>query len=184
MPLALLSGLDRWRRILKDAGVVGENPDGIGFGNLSARIGRTAVFIITGSATGGLAHLDERHYALVDGYDFERNSLSCKGLTRASSESLSHAALYAALPEVGAVIHIHSAALWNRAFGVLPTTAPEAEYGTPEMAREIERIAGGNDIRLPGIVIMGGHRDGIVSFGRDIESAGSALMEELSSCVS
>ncbi len=169
---ALLVALARWRRELRQLGLVGATADGTGFGNISARVGEAA-FVITGSATGGLERLEPRHYALVEESRPRENWLACRGLTRASSESLTHAAVYRTLPWAGGVIHVHSPRMWERFAGTLPTTPPEAEYGTPEMAEAIAAAVRG--ARAAGVVVMGGHRDGLIAFGADVDAAGAAL---------
>jgi L-ribulose-5-phosphate 4-epimerase len=172
IPQPLFTQLTRWRAELYRRGLVGVTPDGVGFGNISTRL--AGGFVITGSATGAIAELDASHYALVDGAWPAENRLACRGLTVASSESLSHAALYDVLPGAGAVIHVHSAALWERYRGALPTTSQAAEHGTPALAAELAATAAG--ATLPGVVVMGGHRDGLISFGSDLEAAGGALL--------
>jgi hypothetical protein len=170
---ALLLALERWRSELRRLGLVGATPDGTGFGNISARVGEAA-FVITGSATGGLERLEPRHYALVDEARPRENWLACRGFTRASSESLTHASVYQTLSWAGGVIHVHSPRMWERLAGTLPTTPPEAEYGTPEIA---EAVAGAvRGARAEGVVVMGGHRGGLIAFGVDLGAAGAALL--------
>jgi ribulose-5-phosphate 4-epimerase/fuculose-1-phosphate aldolase len=199
-----MASLGRWRTKLRASGLIGACPDGIGFGNLSVavespgegapgRIGSAREterqaerrpFLITGSGTGGLAELDASHYALVTDYHIEENSVACRGLTRASSESLSHAAVYAACPDAGAVFHIHSEALWKRWRGVLPTTEAALAYGTPEIALALGRLArelghaspGGPAHRSHMTIVMGGHRDGLIQIGRSLDEAGSEFL--------
>ncbi len=175
IPPALLESLGRWRQRLRGLGLVGATAEGVGFGNISARLG--PAFVITGSATGGLERLQARHYALVEQACAAENWLSCRGLTRASSESLSHAAVYDAAVWAGAVIHVHSASMWERYVGRLPTTPADAEYGTPEMAAAIAALAaaaGGPS--APAAIVMGGHRDGLLAFGADLDAAGRLLL--------
>jgi L-ribulose-5-phosphate 4-epimerase len=86
--------LNRYRRKLRDLGMIGVDARGIGFGNLSIRNGATSRFYITGSATGRILELTPADYARVVAYDFEKNWLKCEGSTVASSESLTHAAVY------------------------------------------------------------------------------------------
>jgi L-ribulose-5-phosphate 4-epimerase len=80
--------LNRYRRKLRDLGIIGVDARGIGFGNLSIRNGATARFYITGAATGRMSQLTPADYAKVVAYDFARNWLQCEGSTVASSESL------------------------------------------------------------------------------------------------
>jgi len=52
-----LAELNAYRRKLLDLGLIGVNPNGIGFGNLSVRDGATKNLYITGTATGGMPEL-------------------------------------------------------------------------------------------------------------------------------
>src|ERR1700720_856274 len=97
--------LNRYRRKLLDLGMIGVDASGIGFGNLSVRDGATPLFYITASATAGISELMPKDYAKVVAYDFARNWLQCEGSTVASSESLTHAAVYESDSTVRAVLH-------------------------------------------------------------------------------
>jgi L-ribulose-5-phosphate 4-epimerase len=171
----VLEALQRWRTTLRKAGLIGVLPDGVGFGNLSVRA-EDQSFLITGSGTGGLAELDSSHYSLVTEYHIQENVVHCRGQALASSESLSHAALYIARPDVGAVIHIHSEALWEMQMKLLPTTERGLAYGTPEMALALVEIGRGLDEGQTHTVVMGGHKDGLITFGHDIERAGKEVL--------
>lgn len=154
-------------------GLIGMYPDGIGFGNISVKSDNSKSFIITGSATGHFEKLDQSHYALVTGYDFEKNSISCTGLTKASAESLTHTAVYESLPEVGAVVHVHCLWLWEKLLNDDPTTSAEIEYGTPEMAYAVGKLA--SEINKK-VIVMGGHREGILSFGSNLTEATTEII--------
>jgi L-ribulose-5-phosphate 4-epimerase len=171
----LFGQLESSRSKLYDLGLIGLYPNGIGFGNISVRLNNSAEFVITGSATGQFAKLNRSHYALVKGYNFKKNTVSCTGLTKASAESLSHAAIYEAIPEAGAVVHIHSLQLWQKLLNVLPTTSGEIDYGTPEMAEAIQRLVSGmkNDEK---IIVMGGHSEGILAFGRTLDETTTQII--------
>jgi hypothetical protein len=54
-------------------------------------------------------------------------------------------------------------------------------YGTPEMAREVQRLFRETDVRNWNIFAMAGHGDGIVAFGRDFREALGALAAASSS---
>ena len=160
------------RQKLYEAGFIGAYPDGIGFGNLSVRYNKNQ-FIISGSATGNFKNLSKNNFALVKDFDISKNNIQCVGLTKASSESLSHAAIYNSNSEVNAVIHIHHKGMWNTYLNDLPTTDKKAEFGTPEIAIELAKLA-----NLPsGIIIMGGHPEGIIAYGKTIEKAYNILIE-------
>ena len=176
IPAARLKVINFWRKKLYNLGMIGSDKNGIGFGNISQRIGRTDKFIITGSATGKFKKLNNKHYTRVTGYDFKENSLDCEGPVRASSESLSHAAVYESNKNVNCVIHIHNLKLWKKLKDKVPATSPKAAYGTPAMAKEIKKIftRPGNDNR--GIIVMAGHRDGLIAYGRNADSAGKIII--------
>ena len=164
------------RTHLYDLGLIGMYPDGIGFGNISAKIEKSSSFIVTGSATGQFQRLQPMHYSIVSGYSFKENSINCTGLTKASAESLTHAAVYEALPEISAVVHIHSIQLWEKLLNIYPTTSPEIEYGTPRMAFEVKKLSKEINGRGPNIIVMGGHREGILAFGTNLNEATSEIL--------
>ena len=138
--------------------------DGIGYGNISVRGDDAGTFIISGTATGGLRDLKQSDYALVTGYNISENTIECTGLTQASSESLTHAAIYQSCPEVNAVIHGHCLWLWKKLLNDYPTTSAEIEYGTPEMAYAVGKLASEINYEEEKIIVMGGHREGILVF--------------------
>lgn len=171
-----LEELNATRRQLLQLRMVGVDERGIGFGNVSVRESDSANFYITGSGTGRLPLLTLEHVARVTAYDFARNWLRCKGATLASSESLTHAAVYQADPGIGAVIHGHSISLWNRLLNQAATTEACVEYGTPAMAFEVLRLFEETDVRERHLFAMAGHEGGIVTFGSDLEEAFRVLL--------
>jgi L-ribulose-5-phosphate 4-epimerase len=175
IPEQLLGSMEKERSRLHALGLIGMYPDGIGFGNISVKTD-DGQFLITGSATGQFLKLNQTHYALVTSYSFAENSISCIGLTRASAESLTHAAVYEASPETGAVVHIHCRWLWDKLLNVLPTTSPEIEYGTPEMADAVKKLAAQTSSHFEKIIIMGGHQEGILAFANTLEEATSTII--------
>jgi L-ribulose-5-phosphate 4-epimerase len=174
-----LRALLAWRDRLHGAGLVGVYPDGIGYGNLSCRAPGTETFWITGTGTGHLATLSADHLTEVTAYDTDRNWLACRGPVVASSESLSHAAVYRSDPTALAVVHVHHLALWERLRGRIPTTDPAAEAGTPAMARAIEALFLEAAVRDAGLFVMGGHREGLIAFGDTVETAAGRVLELL-----
>jgi ribulose-5-phosphate 4-epimerase/fuculose-1-phosphate aldolase len=151
--------------------MIGVDARGIGFGNLSIRNGATSRFYITGSATGRIPELTPADYSRVVAYDFEKNWLQCEGSTVASSESLTHAAVYESDSTAGAVIHFHDVKLWAGLLGKAPTTPKKVEHGTPEMAYAVRRLFDITDVRKKKIFTMAAHEGGLVTFGRDLRSA-------------
>jgi ribulose-5-phosphate 4-epimerase/fuculose-1-phosphate aldolase len=176
IPEALFNPLNHWRNVLREKGLIGAYPDGIGYGNISVRVPGSGCFYISGTATGGIPVLEMNHYALVERCESEDNTLWCRGQINASAESMSHAAIYEAAPDSQAVVHIHNRWLWEKYRGVLPTTSAEIEYGTPAMAAEIRRMAAMPEVTEGRILVMGGHEEGIISFGQTVEEAAGVVL--------
>ena len=173
-----LAELNVYRRKLLDLRLIGVDPNGIGFGNLSVRDGATDNFYITGSATGGIHELTVADCAKVVECDFERNRIRYEGSALPSSESLTHAAIYESDETAGAVMHCHDSKLWAAVLNEAPTTSKAADYGTPEMANEIMQLFTRTDVERRKIVVMAGHEAGILTFGKDLEEAFAVLMRE------
>lgn len=182
------AALAAWRHPLRGLGWIGQDPErygGYGFGNLSARVAEG--FLVTGSQTGGVHRLDLDGFALVERWDLAANRLWSRGRVPASSESLTHAALYqasaAAASPVGAVFHVHAPELWREREGLgLPVTDPAVPYGTPEMAAEVVRAwrrLEEAERSTSGLLAMGGHEDGLLAWGPAPERAGQALLDAL-----
>ena len=177
-PFDELSKLNACRRKLRELHLVGVDRNGVGFGNLSVRDGRSTDFYITGSATGGLPELNPADCARIVAYDFSSNWLRYEGVAVPSSESLTHAAVYEADPIVCAVIHWHDSNLWTTLVNRAPTTSKDVAYGTPRMAYEIIRLLKEHDARMRKILVMAGHEGGIIAFGRNLEEAFEVLMRQ------
>jgi ribulose-5-phosphate 4-epimerase/fuculose-1-phosphate aldolase len=173
-----LAELNEYRSKLLDLRLIGVDPNGIGFGNLSVREGATDNFYITGSATGGVHELTLADCAKVVACDFERNRIRYEGSALPSSESLTHAAIYESDAAAGAVIHCHDSKLWAAVLNEAPTTSKAAEYGTPDMAHEIMRLFTRTNVRSRKIIVMAGHEGGLVTFGKDLEEAFAVVMRE------
>ena len=172
----LVAELNDWRNRLYDAGLVGYYEEhGVGYGNLSIRDGDG--FIISGTQTGHIARTDRTHYARVTDCDIDDNRVSCEGPLQASSEALTHAAIYALDSAIGAVVHVHDNALWRRLMNKVPTTSPEVSFGTPEMAREFARLYRETAFPRERIAVMAGHEEGLVTFGDDIVDAAKRILE-------
>ncbi len=97
-----------------------------------------------------------------------------------SSEALSHAAIYKALPNINYVFHVHSSGIWKHADTLnIPVTSPEIAYGTVEMAEEITRLCQTDALKNGGMLSMGGHQDGVIAFAATAAEAGTALVKSL-----
>ena len=177
-----LEGLNCWRERMRVLGMVGAFETGelagVGFGNLSQRA--ASGFLITATRTGQLPLLTARDYCEVVSVDLERNTVSYLALANEitpSAECMTHAALYGADAGIGAVIHIHHNRLWQRLQGRYPTTSTDVGYGTPAMARELRRLYLESELPRLRVAVMGGHEDGVIAFGRDIDEAGQTLLK-------
>jgi ribulose-5-phosphate 4-epimerase/fuculose-1-phosphate aldolase len=172
--------LNTWRQQLYQLGLIGEYDNGIGFGNLSIRVPQSKQLIISGTQTGGIAELTPQHYTKVVDYDWQQNYVTCQGLIQASSETLTHAAIYHALPKINAVVHVHHQQLWSQLLDRIPTTDPDCAYGTPEMAEEIIKLCQKSLTQKQRIIAMSGHESGILTFGHDLDRAGETLLKHFS----
>ena len=179
-PEADLSDLFHWFGRCRELGLIGQDPglyEGYAYGNISIRTRRG--FVISGTQTGANPALSCEDLAWVEDFDPARNWLKATGPARPSSEAMTHGQIYLALPAAGAVIHAHSALIWQQAKALrLPLTAPEAGYGTPEMAAEVRRLltsASGDS----GAFSMGGHQDGVATYARDMNTAGRLMLQLL-----
>lgn len=174
--------LESWRKKLYNLNLIGEYPDAqVGFGNLSemksySTLHQSTVpqFIITGTQTGKYADLDGQHYTRVLDYDIDHLKIKMMGPIEASSEALTHAAIYAHNRRIRAIFHIHSNIIWN---GMINDnadfTSESIPYGTVEMARATETCVGKKDF---GFFCMRGHEDGVIAFGRTLDETGQLIL--------
>jgi len=162
--------LNHYRSELFKLGLIGAYPDGIGFGNISTRLDNNQ-FLISGSATGNISVLNRSHYAIVNDYNIEANEVYCMGETKASSESMSHAALYESDANIKAIIHIHNLDLWQKLKKDYPVTPDDISYGTPEMAYSIMDVYKQSELSIKKLLVMLGHKEGIISFGGNVKEA-------------
>ena len=166
---ARLSALIHARTRLFDLGLIGSYTNGIGYGNVSMRAS-SGQFVVSASATGALRTLSSAHFCLVEVASFEHNYVRSIGKLPASSESMTHGAIYAANDAVQCVIHIHSRRLFDVLVGCgALTTVKDIPYGTPAMAAAVMGLA--QTYRdLPVLFVMAGHDEGVVAYGASIES--------------
>jgi ribulose-5-phosphate 4-epimerase/fuculose-1-phosphate aldolase len=189
MEMERLAELNKWRNILWQHALIGQDPtryEGLGFGNVSQRIGEFSAlrgkrsFIISGTQTGHLPELDSIHYTYVKKYDAASNTVGAEGPIKPSSESLTQGMIYDLDTDIRFVLHVHSPDIWLAASSLgIPVTDAAVAYGTPGMAAEVQRLFMETDVREKKIFSMGGHDDGVVSFGTTAEEAGDTLLRTL-----
>lgn len=173
-PSAQLDALNQARTTLFDLGLVGMYPNGIGFGNLSFRASGDQ-FVITASATGALRTLQSEQFCLVEFFSIAHNRVQSRGPLPASSESMTHGAIYAAKRAVNCVMHVHCRPLFDdmlRRDGL--ATPADIPYGTPAMALSVARLVAAQPA-LPVVFAMAGHAEGIVAYGADVASTLGSL---------
>jgi hypothetical protein len=186
----LVRELGAWREVMARLGLLGQRPElyeGLGYGNVSARLGPMGNmtqgrrrFLITGTQTGGHRMVSLEHFCVVERHDLAANRVHSFGPVEPSSEALTHGAVYDAAPAVRVVLHGHSPEIWRKARPLhLPVTGEHAPNGTVEMAREVARLLRESAASELGILVMGGHQDGVLTFGRTAADAGGALVRHL-----
>ncbi len=174
--------LEKWRKNLFELNLIGEYKEqAVGFGNLSQvynyqnyHYSPYPQFVITGTQTGKYPVLDGRHYTRVLDYEISKLKIKMMGVIEASSEALTHAAIYASNNKIKVVFHIHSNQIWQ---GMIDDcadfTAHDIPYGTIEMARATQDCILN---KSAGAFCMHGHEDGIVAYGRDLDEVGKIIL--------
>ncbi len=161
-----------WRDRMYELGLIGfDKKYQVGYGNISCKVSREKSFVISGTQTGHISKLGSEYYTLVTDYNIQRNSLFCKGPVKASSESLTHAAIYEANEAIQCIIHIHHDEQWKKLLHSVPTTDGKVAYGTPEMAFEIKRLFEMENMKSGALIAMAGHQGGLLSFGANFKEA-------------
>ncbi len=163
--------LDILRTELFDVHFIGQYPNGLGYGNVSLRCPineNQNSLIISATATGGARELGLDGYCLVTKADIKNNLVYCLGPLAASSETLTHVAIYQNTPEVNFVVHIHHKKLFEVLLNQqnILKTPKNIEYGSVEMANSLGKIA--KAYPMEGCVLMEGHEEGIIFYGTSL----------------
>lgn len=174
-PSAALDALNRARTALFDLGLIGVYDNGVGYGNLSIRFNDDDQFVITASATGAQRILQVEQFCLVESFSIQNNHVQSVGPLPASSESMTHGAIYAAHSGVHCVIHVHSRIVFDHLLQTgAPATPADVHYGTPAMAHTVAQLVTRHP-HLPTVFAMAGHDEGVVAYGGDTASTLDAL---------
>ena len=172
-----------WRAVLRRLKLIGQGDaryGGLGYGNVSRRVpGAAQGFAITASQTGGLADAGVEHLVWVKRWDLRRFQAEAEGTLPPSSETLTHAMLYAGDPEVNWVLHGHCPDIWRNAEGLgLAAISAAVGYGSPQMAEAVAALLRANSTR-PLVFVTLGHEDGVFACGGSAEATGGALVAAL-----
>ena len=183
LPDDLAQPLLAWRRVLRRLELIGRTGaryGGLGYGNISRRVpGAAGGFLITASQTSGIADADAEHLVWVRRWDLGRFRVEAEGALPPSSESLTHAMLYANDPQVHWVLHGHCPDIWHSAASAgLAAIGAEVGYGSPQMAEAVAALLRANRTR-PLVFVTLGHEDGVFACGGSAEATGGALVAVL-----
>ncbi len=179
-----LTEINAWRTVIFRLGLIGQIPgkyDNCGFGNISQRLAtHSDQFIISGTQTGHLEQLRAEQYCQVVKAEPGANRIHSCGLCHPSSESLTHASVYAQESEIQAVIHVHCPEIWRHTAALdLPHTAADIAYGTVAMAAAVEQLFQSGRLKQCSLFTMLGHEDGVISFGKNLQEAAWLLIRHL-----
>jgi L-ribulose-5-phosphate 4-epimerase len=183
-----ITEINAWRTICVRLDLIGQDRkryDNIGFGNISQRIAPdSGQFLISGTQTGHIEQLSSEDYCLVINAEPHQNRLQSCGLCKPSSESLTHASVYAQNNTIQAVIHAHSPEIWKHTVMLgLPHTGADVPYGTVEMATAVEQLFQSDMLAQISLFTMLGHEDGVVAFGKNMQEAAWQLIKYLSMAI-
>lgn len=184
----LVRPLFAWRKLFRRLDILGQKPtryEGFGFGNLSVRDpDKTGEFIISASQTSGFDEFDDQHLVRVTRCNLDRFWADAVGNYPPSSETITHAMVYAADSRVKWVFHGHSPEIWNRAEHLaLPCIAPNVEYGTRAMVSAVANLLATHHSR-PIVFATLGHVDGVFACGPTARDTGGLLVSYLAKALS
>lgn len=169
-----------WRQLSWQLKLIGQDQalyEGYGYGNISIRHPEKG-FLISGSQTSGVESPDIEDFCWVQSVVLAVNEVVSKGDVKPSSESMTHAAIYEALPQACAVLHAHNATIFKKADTLsLPATPSDIPYGTVAMAKAVQNLV--TEMGNSGVFVMKGHQDGVVSYAESPEQAAALMIDIL-----
>jgi len=198
-----LNALDELRTELYDAHFIGLYETGIGYGNISLRSDISTEnssdntntsddtntsdntntsddtlsnnFIISATSTGGARELGLNGYCLVSKLDIDANTVWSTGPLPASSETMTHAAIYQSSQAINCVVHIHNRDFYDALLKQENSlkTPKYVPYGTVEMACAIMDIT--KKYPLEACIVMAGHDEGVLFYGISINHVRSQI---------
>ena len=202
-----------WRAVLRRLQLIGQaggRYGGLGYGNVSRRLpGAAGGFLITASQTAGIADAGVEHLVWVRRWDLGRFHVEAEGALPPSSESLTHAMLYASDAQVHWVFHGHCPDIWHSSAAAgLPAIDADVGYGSPRMAAAVSALLRAHSANARGrgdgfpselacvpvdspsarsqhpplgplVFVTLGHEDGVFACGGSAEATGGALAAAL-----
>ncbi len=175
IPNNLFEVINPVRNILADKNLIGQYADGLCYGNISIRIGNSDEFYISASDTGKFQKTGKEHYVRIHECNIEKNFCNYSGIGLPSSETLTHYIIYKLCKDANSVIHIHNREIWHKLIDKVPTTPKSVEYGTIAMVRAVELLFAKGNLKESKILVMHGHEEGVVCFGKNPEDAMGVL---------
>ncbi|MDP7323628.1 MAG: class II aldolase/adducin family protein [Candidatus Woesearchaeota archaeon] len=157
------------------------------FGNVSQWIdegvfGKKPGLLITGTGTGVKERIWGGDFAMVPDVDEDNFVITSYGPSGPSAEAGTHMKVSELMGRPKFICHPH-AIMWrlHKFFSYL-TTVEGVDYGTKEMVQEFDRLLPLHQAKSDRLVIMGGHLDGIVSWGDTVEDAMKPLLKYEALC--
>jgi class II aldolase/adducin N-terminal domain-containing protein len=174
-PCLDLAELNLYRSKLRERQFIGQDANGIGFGNISVKAKNETGFFITISGGAIRESIGQADLVWVKSWSFAENLVRFEGPGTPSAETLTHAAIYGANRSAGAILHIHNRSVWDWLVAHAQATADAAEYGTTAMAETVQEFLDRSTC-LTNVFAMSGHEEGVLAFGRDLAEAYASLM--------
>jgi hypothetical protein len=174
---------ESWCAILRALGLLGRDHSrygGYAFGNVSLRDpAAPGRFFVTASQTTDAPCGAPSAWTRIDGCDLARFSVVATGVAPPSSETLTHAAIYAADARIGWIFHAHAPAIWRAAAKLgIAAIGADVEYGSPALAAAVAKLAEARPAG-PLVFVTLGHEDGVFACGTDADGTAGALLAAL-----
>ena len=153
------------------------NIGGYAFGNLSARSTPSSAssFVITASQTSGKRRFGANDLVDILDVNLDRFWVDARGHKPPSSETITHAMIYAADSKLNYIFHVHSEEIWqHRQLLSLPETSALVPYGSTEMVTAVRELLANFQSR-PLVFATAGHTDGIFAIGHTPRECGGLL---------
>ncbi len=130
-------------------------------------------FIITASGLKSKENLGNDCFVHVKSYDEMSNTVIVEGKRQPSSEAVMHFLIYQTRKEINAIFHGHNDTIIANAKELkLPITEEEHEAGSIELAKEVLRTLGDNNL-----IVIKNH--GFISLGKTMKEAGKQALATL-----